>query len=435
MTVKKTATAAMAAAAAIGLLAVGLASPATAATGKATVKGVVTLDGKPVKFARVQLYRDMGDDADDPDYQRVKTANTDSSGRYTISGVSLVKLSPEAAGYSVVVSDRPGNIVKTHRFVHLTAGKVVTRNVTTKRAGIITGKVTRSDGGDPSALSMTIADEEEEDTRDNYYVPEFDTTKDAAVKTDGTFTLGGVAPGTYNVLKVRGAPYAPQCLVAATGTLADCDGSDAQRVSVAAGERRVIAPFTATKLLPPATLLTGRVTDTSGRAIKGIRVSITGPTGVDVGVTRSSGRFTSRTSLAAGTYRVRYDDPRHVWASQYLGGGPDKKGRQPITVVPGQPVRGLDTRLTSKSTVKIASQSGAGTAKVAFRITRKASGSAPSGTLRLSYGSVSKTVKVTKGRATVTLTGLRPGVRNLTADYSGTSSTAGFSKGVAVRVK
>ncbi|KQX75355.1 hypothetical protein ASD10_09325 [Aeromicrobium sp. Root472D3] len=421
--------------AAIALLTGGLASPAAAATSKATVKGVVTLDGKPVSFARVQLYRDMGGDADDPEYARVKTANTDSKGRYTISGVSLVKLSEESAGYAIVVSDRSGNIVRTHRFVRPEAGKVVTRNVWAQRAGIITGKVSRSDGGDPRALEVTIATEEQEATRDNYFVPEFATAEDATVKADGTFTLGGVAPRTYNALIVRGAPYASQCYSPSTNALADCDDSVAQRISVGAGERRQIAPLTANKMLPPATTVTGQVTDTSGKALKGINVSISGSGASEVGVTRSSGRFTVREVLPSGSYQVRYDDPDGVWASQYLGGGPDKSVRQPIAIVSGDPVRSVDTRLKSISNAKIATKTGQGTAKVAFRITRKASGSSPSGTLKLSYGDVSKTVTVTKGRATVTLTGLRKGVRKLVADYSGTGSTAGFSKTVRVTVK
>lgn len=417
----------------LALVATGLMSPATAASGKATVKGVVTLDGKPVSFARVQLYRDMGDDVDDPEYVRVKTANTDSAGRYTISGVSLVKVSPESAGYAVVVSDRPGNVVRTHRSVRPKAGKVVTRNVTTKRAGIITGKVTRADGGDPRALTVTIRGDE--DVRDNYYVPEFDTTKDATVEADGTFTLGGVAPGTYNALKVMGAPYAPQCFDPSTSALADCDDSVAQRFTIAVGQRRDLAPLTATRLLPPVTSVTGTVTDTSGKALKGIHVSITGSNAGEVGQTRSSGRFTIRESLPAGSYQVRYDDPDGIWASQYLGGGPDKSVRQPVTITPGQPVRGLDTRLKSVSTARIATKGGDGTAKVAFQIKRKATGSAPSGSLRLSFEGVSRTVAVVKGRATVTLSGLRPGTRPLVADYSGTGSTAGFSKVVKVVVK
>lgn len=199
-----------------------------------------------MKFARVQLYRDMGDDVDDPEYVRVKTANTDRKGRYKISGISLVKVSSESAGYAIVVSDRPGNVIRTHRSVRPRAGKVVTRNVKALRAGIIMGKVTRSDGGDPGALRVSIGDNE---AHDNYYVPEFATTEDAKVSADGTFKLGGVAPGTYNALKVRGAPYAKQCFVAASGTLADCDGSVAPRITVTAGRRLVIGPLTTTKVL------------------------------------------------------------------------------------------------------------------------------------------------------------------------------------------
>jgi hypothetical protein len=237
--------AAAAAVAVIALLAGGLASPATAATGKATIKGVVKLDGKPVKTARVTLYRDMGDDVDDPDFKRVKTASTDKKGRYKISGVSLIKLSPEAAGYAIVVSDRAGKFVKTHRAVYPKRGRVVTRNVKTLPAAIIKGKITRSDGGDPRDLTVTIGDDEPED---NYYVPQFDPNKDATIWADGTFKIGGVAPSGYNALKVRGKPYAQQCFVPATGTLSDCDGTSAQWIKVSAGQRFKLPALTATKM-------------------------------------------------------------------------------------------------------------------------------------------------------------------------------------------
>jgi hypothetical protein len=245
MSSKKRFGAAAAAVAAIALLAGGLASPATAATGKATVKGVVKLDGKPVKFARVQLYRDMGDDVDDPShYKRVKTANTDSKGRYKISGVSLIKLSPEAAGYWIVVSDRSGKFVKTNRPVHLKAGKVVTRNVKTLPAAIIKGKITRSDGGDPRDLTVTIDDGE----RGDYDVPQFIPNMDATIKADGTFKIGGVAPNGYRALRVKGKPYAQQCFTPATGTLADCDGTSAQWIKMSARQRLKIPALTITKL-------------------------------------------------------------------------------------------------------------------------------------------------------------------------------------------
>jgi hypothetical protein len=129
--------------------------------------------------------------------------------------------------------------------------------------------------------------------------------------------------------------------------------------------------------------------------------------------------------MASGPTTVTIEDPRGVWATT----------RRTVTVTAGRPIRGLDADLKSRATAKIASKGGAGTAKVAVAITRKATGSAPAGTLTLSFEGVTKTVDVVKGRATLKLSGIRPGTRRLVATYSGTSSTEGFSKTVKVVVR
>lgn len=192
---------------------------------------------------------------------------------------------------------------------------------------------------------------------------------------------------------------------------------------------------TVTQFAPPKTRLTGTVTDTSGKALEGIAVRLSSPRDGTKVTTRSSGGFTINQALTAGSYTVRYDDPKNVWASQYLGGGPDKTVRQPVVLTPGQAVRNLNTRLKSIATAKIATKAGTGSATVAFQIKRNATGSAPSGRLTLCYRGISRTVTVTKGKATVKLSGLPRGTLSLVAGYSGTGSTAEFSKVVKVPVK
>ena len=423
----------------LALVTAGLMSPATAATSTAKLRGVVTLSGEPITFAKVQLFRAPQDEDGDDDAvpQRLKTDNTDSAGRYSFSG-----LKAKGYNYTILVTDRTGRTVKTSRSVDLRAGRTTTKNVHLAIGATLRGKVTTADGRSPAGLTFGLYDASSEERDDYAFLYPAKTTTIAA---DGTFELANLPVDTdYDQAFVADGPRVKQCYDLVASTLVDCrprnvEDEKRQRVSLVAGEVRTLPTVTVTTFAPPVTTVKGTVTDPSGKALKGIAVRIFSDdpdAQVDQTVTtRSSGRFTLTDELPAGTVRVRFDDPKNLWASQYLGGGPDKSVRQTITVTPGQPISGIDTRLKSLATAKIASKGGDGTAKVAFQIKRKVSGSAPSGTLKLSFGGVSKTVTVVKGRATVTLSGIPAGTRSFVADYSGTSSTAGFSTVVRVTVK
>jgi hypothetical protein len=410
----------------------GLVAPASAATSTGGVKGVVTVKGAPVSFARVQVYRTVvdlrsGENVVKP--TRVKTDNTDRSGRYSLSGLTV----RSGYLYSVVVTDRPGRLVKESRGVTLKKGRTVTKNVHMSRAGILRGRVTTSDGRSPAGLTVSVPVETDGEGRDYMvFFPDGSTT----VRADGTFTLSGLPSGRDGMndeVRVSDGPYARQCYDFVAGTLADCSNGASpayqrQRITLAEGEQRTLPTVTVSRFAPAASRLTGTVTDTAGHALKGIAVSVYAEAESSA-VTRSSGRFTIDDGLPAGSYVVRFNDPDNKWASRYLGGGP-------VVITPGRPIGGLDTALKSLSTAKIATKAGKGSAKVAFRIKRKVTGSAPGGTLTLSFGDVSRTVTVRKGAATVTLTGIPKGrSRSLVADYSGTASTAGFHKIVRVDVR
>jgi hypothetical protein len=418
-----------------GLVLGGLVAPATAASSTGKVKGVVSTSGKPIERAKVQIYRTITDVRSGEELAkatRLKTDNTDSKGRFSFSKVTV------KAGYSytLLVTDRTGNTVKTFRTFAPKKNKTITTNVRMEAAAVLRGTVNTVDGRSPAGLTVSVEPGAypDQDHADDLFHPAWSTT----VKADGTYVLK-IPANNYDGVLVSDGRYAVQCIDFAAGSLADCGTDRAaferQRVRLAIGERRTLPTVTVSTFAPPVTKISGKVTDTSGKALKGIGVRITAGGAETTGTTRSSGRFNIRESIPAGSYTVRFDDPNAVWASQYLGGGSDKSVRRQITVTPGQPVEGLNTKLKSISTAKIATKAGSGSAKVAFKIKRKASGSAPSGTLTLSADGVTKTVVVTKGRATVTLMGLPKGVRSLVADYSGTSTTAGFSKIVKVTVK
>lgn len=418
-----------------GLVLTGLVAPATAATSTGKVKGVVSLNGQPIERAKVQVYRIVtdvvtGDELVKP--TRLKTDNTDSSGRYSFSGVTV------KAGYSykLLVTDRSGNTVKTFRTIRPKKNTTITTNVHVEAAAVLRGTLATVDGRSPAGLTVSVEPGSYNDEGQDYEV--FYPTWSTTVKADGTYALK-IPANNYDDVRVSEGRYAVQCFDFVAGSLAECGSDQAtfarQRVQLARGEQRTLPTVTASKFAPPVTKISGRVTDTSGKALKGIGVRITAGDAQVTATTRSSGRFTVQEGIPAGSYTVRFDDPENGWASQYLGGGTDMSVRRRVTVTPGEPVSGLNTQLKSRTTAKIATRSGSGTAKVAVKITRKVTGSAPSGTLTLSGDGITKTVVVTKGRATVTLSGLPRGVRSLVADYSGTRTTAAFSRIVKVTVK
>lgn len=429
--------------ASLGLLLGGLATPAGAATGTGKLTGTVTLDGGAIGFAKVQLFRNTikGDEATAP--VRLKTDNTDGRGRYSFTGIPV----KSTYNYTLLVTDRTGRTVKTFRHVDPVQGKKVTKNVRMKAAALLTGTLVRADGGSPADLTVGL-DIDSIDRGDAG--PEFDMfypDQRTSVEPDGSFTLSGLPSGpvgTYTNVRVSGGPYAEQCYDFVAVHLADCAPHDPatlqrQQVTLATGEARTLPTVTVTKLAPPVSRLTGTVTDTAGTALKGVQVTVRplpggeGEAGEPV-LTRSSGGFTFP-KVTPGTYVVRFDDPDKVWAKQYLGGGLNQWASQRVVVADGQPVRQVDVQLKSTATVKVGRKAGEGSAKVAVLITRTLTGSKPGGRVVLSHEGRTKEATVMNGRATLTLKGLPQGTQKLRLTYSGTSSTAGFTRTVTVKVQ
>jgi hypothetical protein len=415
-----------------GLLIVGLVAPAQAATSTGKVKGVVSLSGKPVKNAKVQLYTHLRSDFDDTAfaYDRIKTVSTDSKGRYSFNGIKTGtwKNGPKYF-YAVLVTDRTGKGAKTLRYFDVRKGRTTIRDVGLKPAVILTGSVTRSDGGPAGELTVDMSSNETRNDTDPLN-QEFYPDSSTAVRPDGTFTVKGQAAGEFQVI-VRGDAYLYQCYDFDTNTLEECMNRPGTDIVLKAGERRVLSPVTATKLAPPVTTVTGRVTDPSGHPLKGIEVTLGGTTAGTPVVSRANGRFTYQGRPPAGEYAVRYRDPKKIWGLTSMSDAAVSR----VTVTPGQPVTDVDTTLKSLTSSKHSTKGGKGTAKLAFDITRKATEGRPGGTLTVSYKDRTKTVVVVKGKATATLTGLRAGTRAIVVTYSGTATTAGFTKRLNVKVK
>lgn len=420
----------------VALVMTGLAMPATAAS-TGSVKGVVTVEGAPLDFARVQLFRAVFSDrgGDITNYRRLKTVNTGKDGKFSFSGLSpQPKNTKKYFSYAVVATDRSGKTVRHAAYVVVKKGKTITQNFQLKPAAIITGKVTRSDGGSPAGFDVRAGIDD--DASDPGYAEELRPNRTTVVRPDGTFTLSGLQPGAYPHVAISGGDvYGRRCYEFTAGVLTRCDlQTGTLKFTLTAGERRALSP---TVLTEKVSTMGGKVTDTSGRPIKGIGVRATGQDrGLQYGsdVSRSTGRF-SMSGLESGAYVVRFNDSRSVWATQYAGGATQASGARIFNIVGGTKTTGVNVRLKSRAAIATKTTVGKGSVKIVFKITRKATGSASNGTMTLALGSNSKKVKLVKGKATIALKSLPKGKQKFTATYSGTSSTQGLAKSYSIAVK
>jgi hypothetical protein len=410
----------------LALVVAGLVLPAQAASSKGAVKGVVTLDGKPVKGVRVELYWIGADTFSGP---RLGVDTTNSKGAYSFSGFPVTdRNDSDLSGKAVVVKDPAGRIVSTSRELRDRAGRTVTRNVSVKRAGSITGVVRRGDGVATARLRTQVFGPDVQIDPDYDSDVVYDTDVDVA--RDGTFTLRGLPAGDYYLQFVdEGRTYFSQCYDNLPVTAAECDGTfntsgrpSATPIPVTAGQDVVLNPQT---MSTRGRRISGTVTDTSGRPVRDVRVRAT----VDgrprpAAETTRSGAFTLG-PLTNGSYRLEAV-PGSPWAPQ---------ADDTVRVVDFQDVTGVRIEVKSLARVRTSVTPGRGTATVAVDVTRLASGGKPSGRVTIRWGTTSRTVGVVKGRAKATLSGLPRGRRTITVAYAGTSSTAARTTTVRTLVK
>lgn len=409
----------------VALLLAGLTLPAQAAVRTGAVKGVVTLDGKPVKGLKVELHW-MGNDSFGA---KLGVDTTDSKGAYSFPKLpGKDENDPDFSRKAVIITDPFERIVATSRKFRDRPGKTVTRNVSVKKAASISGVLTRGDGRATARLRTNVfgPDVEIDPDYDSDFV--YDTT--VPVAKDGSFRVGGLPAGDYSLEFLdEGKTYFSQCYDNLPTATTECNSgfnntgkAIATKITVSAGQDIALNPQT---LSMQGRRITGTVTDTSGRPIRNARVSTVAddPQKRLATVTSKSGAFTVG-PVTDGSYRL-------VVSSEYPWAQP------PNTVynANGQDVTGVQIKLKSRANIKAKLTPGRGTAKVAVDITRSATGKKPGGRVTIRWGTVTKTVDVVKGKATVRLSGLPKGQRTITVSYAGTSSTAATVKTFRTIVK
>lgn len=410
----------------IALVLAGLTLPAQAATNQGAVKGVVTLDGKPLKGVKIELYW-VG--ADTFSGSRLGVDTTDSKGRYSFSRFPVTdKDDSDLSGKAVVVRDPAGRIVATSRKFRDRTGRTVTRNVTAKRAASITGVVKRGDGLSTARLRTQVFGPDVQIDPDYDSDAVYDT--DVKVAKNGTFKLTGLPAGDYYLqFDDDGRTYFSQCYDNLPVATTECNGTfnttgkpSATKITVKAGQNLALKPQT---MSTKGSRISGSVTDTSGRPIEDVRVRAAraGQPRVSTDTSRSGTfRFGPATD---GTYQVQVV-PKSPWAAPALS---------PSFVVNGQDVKRPAVMLKSLARIAAKVTPGTGTAKVAVDVTRTATGGKPSGTVTIGSGAVAKTVRVVKGKATAKLSRLPRGTRTITVSYSGTRSTAARTTTFSAKVR
>ncbi len=398
----------------VALLTLGLVAPSTAATTTGNVKGVITLGGQPLKGATIELYWTGDDGYEGP---RLAVDTTDSKGAYSFKiNVNGLYGPGEYVGHTILIKDPQHRIVATSRTFMGRAGKTVTRNAVVKKAATITGSVKRGDGATTQLLRVNVF---------GPLVP-IDPNRDlplaydevVPVAANGSFALQGLPAGTYHLqFADAGKTYHPQCYDSAPPS-DFCD--DATAVVVNAGQTVATKPQV---LTTKGNRIVGTVTDTSDEPIKGAYVDVAGNPDLS-GSSSSSGSFKIG-PLGDGTYQLDVAAPS-PWASA---------DAVAVLEVSGTDILGVQIKLKSKASLTASVTPGTGTVTAAVQVIRKSSGTRSGGSVTVSSGSVTKTVKLAKGRATVKLTGLPKGKREVKIAFSGTSSTAKVTKVVSTTVK
>ncbi|MRJ76277.1 hypothetical protein GEV29_06995 [Aeromicrobium sp. SMF47] len=400
-----------------------LVAPADATTVPGgTVKGTVTIAGTPLAGAKVTLVRRDGDSGDA--FERYKTVTTDSAGRY-----SLTRPAGSSTTWwydNVVVSDPGQRAVTARREFMGNRSRTVTRNVTLKPAGTITGRITRADGASPASIRAEIVDGPDSSVIENLSTKRYDV--DRGVDAAGTYRFRGLPAGTYTLCyRDTSSTYRQECHDEVFSETA------ATELTVTGGATTTVKAHVLDHRLAH---VKGIVTSTSGERLRGISVRprVVG-TSRYAGSTRtwSTGRYDLATE-APNDVQLRFEDPKNIWATRWqtIAGSTQP---QVFSLDEGALVERLTTTLKSTARLGVSSRPGTGRATFTVEVTRRATGHHPSGTITVSRKDVRRTVSLAKGVGTVTLTGVPAGTRTFHVDYAGTSSTAPARTTVKVAVR
>ena len=410
-----------------GLVAVS--TPAQAATATGTVTGVVkNAEGTVLPGRTVTLYRNVYDE----DLIKVARTKAAADGSFTFTDVRVLDPATPDIRYRVTVTD-PANdyLGDSVDPVDVKAGTTTELEFALKKAASISGKVTRADGKSPKGI---VVDSWEGGS--------------AVADANGNFQIRGMQAGTFELRYTDpSGDYLDQCydnvlvdLRFEFGCETDADPGGTA-VTVTDGANTTVK---AQVLSRKAAHISGRITDTKNRVITGAQLDLFN---VDSGdqfsidppvVSGTDGSFRIN-GIPPGTWVLRATGDRNGedlgWAEYWWKNATSWAEATPIKVTAGQTVSGLAITMKSRSTIKVKATPGTGKATFAITITKDSSGSPAGGNTSVTGGGKSTWGKLTDGKRTLTLTGLKKGETTFTIVYSGSVNTAPSDKTVTITVK
>jgi hypothetical protein len=412
---------------------VAIAEPSVATTQTGSITGIAKLHGKEISGIRARLMQSV---SEGDSYTQLTSAVTDSDGSYSF---SKVPLGLDGLTYEVVFTDSAHRVLVEKRLVLPKPNKTVSRDVTLRPAATISGTLAREDGATTHEVSVLLdGDPVPSDTG----LDRYDDATRVHVHTHGAFELVGVPAGTHFLqFSDDSGKYLDQCYdnVPAKYTdhsYADCYSDvtpEATTFTVGSGQDVTLNPQT---MSHPAARVSGTVTDTSGNPIKEIRVQLTpsdNTFGPRYGLTNASGEFTVG-GLPAGRWLMSTSDPNARWAGEWYDNAVKSEAKV-LDLAEGQATGDLTVDLKARAVVSAKVTPGSGSASFGVSVIRKTNGGPAYGTLTVSYGSQTKSATLTKGEATIRLTGIPSGSRSFTVSYAGTASTSAATKTYTAKIK
>jgi protocatechuate 3,4-dioxygenase beta subunit len=268
-------------------------------------------------------------------------ANTDSSGNYTIYGVSpgtyKIYFETNNAGNYVREYYNDKTSIAAADNVTVTAGQT-TENIDAQLAAgaTITGRVTDQGGNGIQSVRVRVYD------ANNLQV------MNTLTNSSGDYTLMRILPGNYRVrfdTSAMNANYIGEYY----NDKVTLGSADVQ--ALVAGQT-----ITANAVLAPGGIISGRITDTNGNGVANVRIAIrtafSNVVYVNNKYTDGSGNYIVQ-GLPAGSYKVFFntDETQNSYIPEWYNDKADFLTAGILNVIPGQTLSGIDAVLASGGTI------------------------------------------------------------------------------------
>lgn len=409
------------------LLAVGGLATATAPAHAAvddpegSVIGIVEDSaGNPLEGINVFISRTINDveivQADD---------TTEADGTFQFHGI-YANEDPDVT-YAVEASDDEQDFLTVRKAVEVKKDQTTEVTLTMRKAASISGKITRQDGKSPAGIEV-FAEEAPNGT-----------TTDA----NGNYMLKGLEgsgdSGSYLQFSDPAGDYLDQCFDNVLADPLSAEGyctEDATKIDIPAGGDVTVKDQ---RFTHAAGHITGKVTDTKGRAIEAAEVVLYDKAGERLGgvptMTTETGAYRID-RIPPGTWTLNVpSDPELRWADYWWKNATKRAQATPITIKAGGTVSGLAIKLKSKAALTVKATPGVRKATFALTVKKRSSGSPAGGKISVKIGTKTKTATLKAGKATITLKGLTKGKKSAKVSYLGSVNTAPASKTVSVTIK